>query len=447
MKRAVFIGAFLAFAGACADEKEDLAPCSMSNDCLPGFICQEGFCVVGEQKSQAGICEDGGTLTVDSGELIIPEDALDRCEQITFEQASGTLVPEGVIPLSPIFVAAPEDVNIASEIFLELQFSTENLRDGEVPFVYRASDLESTWLQLPNTTVTGTTARASSLRLGFFVVAVPVRDVPDAGLPADSGLHPDAMMSDAGVAQDTGFEDSGSGMAPDAGVLDTGVGFMDALPAVPDSGMMEIPDSGVLDLPDSGMMVLSDSGMEQIGDSGGLNNSDTGMGGPMQPDGGMGQMPDGGMGSMPDTGNPTMADTGMGIGMPDGGMGQAPDGGMGQMPDSGGLMMPDTGLGNSFPDSGSGTLLPDSGSGGFGFPDTGSGSMFPDSGTGAFGDTGLGLPDSGGMGGNLPDSGMLIGDGGGGGGLVDSGMPGGGPGGGGGMPPPGGGGMPPPGGV
>ena len=77
----------------------------------------------------------------DTGALIIPEDALDRCEQITFEQASGTLVPEGVVPLSSIFVAAPEDVNIATEVFVELEFSTENLQEGEVPFVYRASSL------------------------------------------------------------------------------------------------------------------------------------------------------------------------------------------------------------------------------------------------------------------------------------------------------------------
>ena len=445
MKRAVLLGALFAFVGACADPVDDLAPCSMSNDCLPGYICQEGFCVLGEQKTKVGICEEGGSLSAGTGELIIPEDALDRCEQITFEQASGTLVPEGVVPLSTIFVAAPEDVNIATEIFVELEFSTENLRDGEVPFVYRASSLDSPWLQLPNTTVTGTTARASSLRLGFFVVAVPLRDTPDAGPANDSGLHPDAMMGDAGVAQDTGFDDSG--LSPDAGVVDSGVEIMDALPAVPDSGMMMLADSGVMEIPDSGMMSLSDSGMEQIGDSGGLNNSDTGMGGPMQEDGGMGSMPDGGMGSMPDSGNPNQGDSGMGVGMPDGGMGQLPDGGMGVMPDSGGLAMPDSGTGNTFPDSGSGTLLPDSGGGGFGFPDTGTGSMFPDSGTGSFGDTGLGLPDSGGMGGNLPDSGMIIGDGG-GGGLADSGMPTGGTGGGGGMPPPGGGGgMPPPGGV
>ena len=439
------MGALFVFGGACADQVDELAPCSRSNDCLPGYICEEGFCVLGEQKSQVGICEEGGTLSADTGALIIPEDALDRCEQITFEQASGTLVPEGVVPLSPIFVAAPEDVNIATEVFVELEFSTENLQEGEVPFVYRASSLDSPWLQLPNTTVTGTTARASSLRLGFFVVAVPLRETPDAGPPADSGLHPDAMMADAGVAQDTGFDDSG--MSPDAGVVDSGVEIMDALPAVPDSGMMELADSGVMEIPDSGMMALSDSGMEQIGDSGGLNNSDTGMGGPMQEDGGMGSMPDGGMGSMPDSGNPNQGDAGMGGGMPDSGMGFMPDGGMGLMPDSGGLAMPDSGLGTGFPDSGSGTLLPDSGGGGVGFPDTGTGSMFPDSGTGSFGDAGLGLPDSGGMGGNLPDSGMNLGDGG-GGGLADSGMPGGGTGGGGGMPPPGGGGgMPPPGGV
>ena len=429
LKTAIFALGIMAFAAGCSDENDDVAPCTSGGECLPGFICnEEGLCVPGRRMSKVGICEEGGDISIPGARLLVPEDALDRCVQITLEQASATLSPKDLLPLSPIYVASPGDTQFLSDARIEIEFRKAELMPGEIAHIYRTDNLEDAWIQLPNTTVTGTTASVPTKQLGHYVVAIEIREMPDAGPPVDSGLHADViiypdtpeMKADAGVTDggdeitdsgeemaDLGFGDmdAGSG-APDSGntvVADSGMGsgVPDSGTAVPDSGLMQKPDgSAVMDSGMSSMMKM-DTGVNMMPDSGqGGGMPDSGMGGAGMPDSGQGGgMPDSGFG-----GGTGMADSGMGGGTPDSGIGggSMPDSGMGgsAVPDSGmgGGGMPDTGMnGGNIPDSGMGSM----------FLDTGGGSMGLDSGIGAADGGGAGAPDpgAGGGGGSMPGMG------------------------------------------
>ena len=57
----LLLGALFVFGGACADQVDELAPCSMSNDCYRATFAKKGF-AFSESKISGWICEEGGTL-------------------------------------------------------------------------------------------------------------------------------------------------------------------------------------------------------------------------------------------------------------------------------------------------------------------------------------------------------------------------------------------------
>ena len=331
MRRLAFVVAVVS-TSACSGG-EDVARCSGHGECLPGFVCEESYCVRPGAPVATGNCGPYGCIVdgPDETRAVFRPGALDQTVNIALSRASASIVVGGLRERSRVYrldVEGEGEVIIREAATLSVPLSGETVVDAYAPVLWWTADPAGPWDPLEGELSAGLVT-GQATRFGLFVAAQRPRpldagivdgmvDAPDAAEPADV---PDLPLLDQGFAKDA------VPVIPD-------LGFRDAEPI--DSGPPRPPDSGTAALPDLGPPDAGSTEEPEAGrpDAGG--DEDTGL-------------------APPDTGG----DEDTGLAPPDTGgdedTGLAP-------PDTGG----DEDAGTVIPDSGEGDedarALPDSGS-------------------------------------------------------------------------------------